>query len=211
MGKDVDLLKKRSRQRRDFIEKAGSTGLIFSGLVGMFFLTVLVWQIAIPTFIEGESGEIQPASEFIPSSDYILKWDYPNLKQDGGLKGEPIQLQLSWSDENGSYQETLEILVTDDQGSKTDIYLNQTGLSQNKVEVGKKTKFYVKSTLYSTVKIEQVSGPVPAADESGTPEVSTFVITGDVHFFYADGEPVFHVFELAAWGCLLVKVSESAF
>ena len=36
MGKDVDLLKKRSRQRRDFIEKAGSTGLIFSGLVGMF-------------------------------------------------------------------------------------------------------------------------------------------------------------------------------
>lgn len=204
MGKDVDLLKKRSRQRRDFIEKAGSTGLIFSGLVGMFFLTVLVWQIAIPTFIEGESGEIQPASEFIPSSDYILKWDYPNLKQDGGLKGEPIQLQLSWSDENGSYQETLEILVTDDQGSKTDIYLNQSGLSQNKVEVGKKTKFYVKSTLYSTVKIEQVSGPVPAADESGTPEVSTFVITGDVHFFYADGESVFHVLELAAWGCLLV-------
>ena len=44
MGKDVDLLKKRSRQRRDFIEKAGSTGLIFSGLVGMFFLTVLPLQ-----------------------------------------------------------------------------------------------------------------------------------------------------------------------
>ena len=103
----------------------------------------------------GESGEIQPASEFIPSSDYILKWDYPNLKQDGGLKGEPIQLQLSWSDENGSYQETLEILVTDDQGSKTDIYLNQSGLSQNKVEVGKKTKFFVKSTLYSTVKLSK--------------------------------------------------------
>ena len=72
MGKDVDLLKKRSRQRRDFIEKAGSTGLIFSGLVGMFFLTVLVWQIAIPTFIEGESGEIQPASESVSYTHLTL-------------------------------------------------------------------------------------------------------------------------------------------
>ena len=79
MKKDVDLLKKRSRSRRDLVEKAGSTGLAMSGLVGMFFLVILVWQIAIPTVISGETGTVEPASEFIPESDYILHWDYPNI------------------------------------------------------------------------------------------------------------------------------------
>ena len=54
--KDIDRLKKRSRSRRNIVEKGGSLTLATSGLVGLFFLLVLVWQIALPTFIEGETG-----------------------------------------------------------------------------------------------------------------------------------------------------------
>ena len=60
MKKDIDLLKKRNRKRRDLMERAGSTGLALSGFIGLMFLSVLVWQIAVPTFIEGETGQIEP-------------------------------------------------------------------------------------------------------------------------------------------------------
>ena len=72
MKKDVDLLKKRSRSRRDLVEKAGSTGLAMSGLVGMFFLVILVWQIAIPTVISGETGTVEPASKNLSRNPTIF-------------------------------------------------------------------------------------------------------------------------------------------
>ena len=91
------------------MERAGSTGLALSGLIGLLFLTVLVWQIAKPTFIDGESGQIEPASEFIPVSDYILKWDHPTVDDNGDLIGDAVVLELSWND--GSPQ-THEITIT---------------------------------------------------------------------------------------------------
>ena len=63
--KDIDNLQKRSRKLRDFAETMGSSGLAFTGLVGLLFLAILVWQITAPTFIDGESGEIPAANEFI--------------------------------------------------------------------------------------------------------------------------------------------------
>ena len=59
--KDIDKLQKRNRKLRDLTERAGSTGLAITGLIGLLFLGVLVWQIAEPTFIKGEQGEITPA------------------------------------------------------------------------------------------------------------------------------------------------------
>ena len=61
--KDIDKLQKRSRKLRDLTERAGSTGLAITGLIGLLFLGVLIYQIAEPTFIKGEQGEITPASE----------------------------------------------------------------------------------------------------------------------------------------------------
>ena len=58
--KDIDKLQKRNRKLRDLTERAGSTGLAITGLIGLLFLGVLVWQIAEPTFIKGEQGEITP-------------------------------------------------------------------------------------------------------------------------------------------------------
>ena len=52
--KDIDKLQKRNRTYRDLTERLGSTGLAVSGLIGLLFLGVLVWQIAEPTFISGE-------------------------------------------------------------------------------------------------------------------------------------------------------------
>ena len=46
--KDIDKLQKRNRTYRDFTERLGSTGLAVSGLIGLLFLGVLVWQIAEP-------------------------------------------------------------------------------------------------------------------------------------------------------------------
>ena len=79
--KDIDRLKKRRRSGRNIVEKGGSLTLATSGLVGLFFLLVLVWQIALPTFIEGETGEIYAAPEFIPVSEYIMEWDHPNVDE----------------------------------------------------------------------------------------------------------------------------------
>ena len=49
--KDIDKLQKRNRKMRDLTERVGSTGLAITGLIGLLFLGVLVWQIAEPTFI----------------------------------------------------------------------------------------------------------------------------------------------------------------
>ena len=168
--KDIDRLKKRSRARRDLMERAGSTGLALSGLIGLLFLTVLVWQIAKPTFIDGESGQIEPASEFIPESDYILKWDHPTVDDNGDLIGDAVVLKLSWNDGSPQTHE-ITITVTGERGVKEDITVNSTGVSTNAVEVGKKTKFYLLSSLDVPVTVEQLSGPVPAADPTGAPAV----------------------------------------
>ena len=196
--KDIDRLKKRSRARRDLMERAGSTGLALSGLIGLLFLTVLVWQIAKPTFIDGESGQIEPASEFIPESDYILKWDHPTVDDNGDLIGDAVVLELSWNDGSPQTHE-ITITVTGERGVKEDITVNSTGVSTNAVEVGKKTKFYLLSSLDVPVTVEQLSGPVPAADPTGAPAVGAFVVSGEVDLLVADGSLVSTPLEIAAW------------
>ena len=200
--KDIDRLKKRNRARRDLMERAGSTGLALSGLIGLLFLTVLVWQIAKPTFIDGESGQIEPASEFIPVSDYILKWDHPTVDDNGDLIGDAIVLELSWNDGSPQTHE-ITITVTGERGLKEDIILDSNGVSTNAVEVGKKTKFYLLSSLDVPVTVEQLSGPVPAADPTGAPAVGTFVVSGEVDVLVADGSLVSTPLEIAAWVTLL--------
>ena len=199
--KDIDRLKKRNRARRDLMERAGSTGLALSGLIGLLFLTVLVWQIAKPTFIDGESGQIEPASEFIPESDYILKWDHPTVDDNGDLIGDAVVLELSWNDGSPQTHE-ITITVTGERGLKEDITLNSTGVSTNAVEVGKKTKFYLLSSLDVPVTVEQLSGPVPAADPTGAPAVGAFVVSGEVDLLVADGSLVSTPLEIAAWVAL---------
>lgn len=203
MKKDVDLLKKRSRSRRDLVEKAGSAGLAMSGLVGMFFLVILVWQIAIPTVISGETGTIEPASEFIPESDYILHWDYPNIDGQGDIKTEKIVLNLDWILDGEEYSEDLEVRVVSDRGLTEDVYINESGISTNVVEVGRKTKFYLKSSLEVAIDVKQISGPVPAADETGSPTVSSFVVSGEVDVLISEDGIVFKPLELAGYGLLL--------
>ena len=200
--KDIDRLKKRNRARRDLMERAGSTGLALSGLIGLLFLTVLVWQIAKPTFIDGESGQIEPASEFIPVSDYILKWDHPTVDDNGDLIGDAIVLELSWNDGSPQTHE-ITITVTGERGLKEDITVDSTGVSTNAVEVGKKTKFYLLSSLDVPVTVEQLSGPVPAADPTGAPAVGAFVVSGEVDVLVADGSLVSTPLEIAAWVTLL--------
>ena len=199
--KDIDRLKKRNRARRDLMERAGSTGLALSGLIGLLFLTVLVWQIAKPTFIDGESGQIEPASEFIPVSDYILKWDHPTVDENGNLIGDAIVLELSWNDGSPQTHE-ITITVTGERGLKEDITVDSTGVSTNAVEVGKKTKFYLLSSLDVPVTVEQLSGPVPAADPTGAPAVGAFVVSGEVDVLVADGSLVSTPLEIAAWVAL---------
>ena len=105
---------------------------------------MLVWQIAKPTFIDGESGQIEPASEFIPVSDYILKWDHPTVDDNGGLIGDAVVLELSWNDGSPQTHE-ITITVMGGRGLKEDITVDSTGVSTGTVEVGKKTKFYLSS------------------------------------------------------------------
>ena len=202
MKKDIDLLKKRNRARRDLMERAGSTGLALSGLIGLLFLTVLVWQIAKPTFIDGESGQIEPASEFIPVSDYILKWDHPTVDDNGDLIGDAVVLELSWNDGSPQTHE-ITITVTAERGLSEDIIVDSSGVSTNAVEVGKKTKFYLLSSLDVPVSVEQLSGPVPAADPTGAPAVGAFVISGEVDLLVADGSLVSTPLEIAAWVALI--------
>ena len=94
--KDIDSLKKKSRGLREFNEKIGSTGLAGAGLIGLLFLGVLVWQIAAPTMIDGEVGEIEPATEFIPESEHVMKWSNPTVDENGNDVSEPVIIKLSW-------------------------------------------------------------------------------------------------------------------
>ena len=201
--KDIDLLQKKNRKLRDFAETMGSSGLAFTGLIGLFFLTILVWQIAAPTFIDGENGEISPANEFITESDYELEWDYPNIDSNGELTTDPIVLEISWDD--GDEVHELQINVISQRDVYEDIYLNESGLSTEIVEVGRKTKFHIYSTLSQSVEVKQKSGPVPSADETGKPLVSTFVIEYDVAVLYDEGI-IFEPFEILGYGTLIFLV-----
>ena len=201
--KDIDLLQKKNRKLRDFAETMGSSGLAFTGLIGLFFLTILVWQIAAPTFIDGENGEIPPANEFITESDYELEWDYPNIDSNGELTTDPIVLEISWDD--GDEVHELQINVISQRDVYEDIYLNESGLSTEIVEVGRKTKFHIYSTLPQSVEVKQKSGPVPSADETGKPLVSTFVIEYDVAVLYDEGI-IFEPFEILGYGTLIFLV-----
>ena len=67
--KDIDNLQKRSRKLRDFAETMGSSGLAFTGLVGLLFLAILVLQITAASYNEGERGEIAAANEFFTESE----------------------------------------------------------------------------------------------------------------------------------------------
>ena len=205
--KDIDKLQKRNRKLRDLTERAGSTGLAITGLIGLLFLGVLVWQIAEPTFIKGERGEITPASEWIPESDYRFKWDFPTVDENGEPFTDPVVLRFEWDDENGSHSHDVEVNVIDTRQVKTDIYIDSTGVDQTEIDVGRKTNFNAYSSLTVPVSVEQISGPVPNADEMGYPAVNTFVITGDVHVLWDDeNEQVFQPMELLAWISLLTLV-----
>ena len=205
--KDIDKLQKRNRKLRDLTERAGSTGLAITGLIGLLFLGVLVWQIAEPTFIKGERGEITPASEWIPESDYRFKWDFPTVDENGEPFADPVVLRFEWNDENGSHSHDVEINVIDTRQVKTDIYIDSDGVDQTEIDVGRKTNFYAYSSLGVPVSVEQISGPVPNADETGYPSVNTFVISGDVHVLWDDeNEQVFQILELLAWATLLILI-----
>ena len=205
--KDIDKLQKRNRKLRDLTERAGSTGLAITGLIGLLFLGVLVWQIAEPTFIKGEQGEITPASESIPESDYRFKWDFPTVDENGEPFTDPVVLRFGWDDENGSHSHDVEINVIETRQVKTDIYIDSTGVDQTEIDVGRKTNFNAYSSLTVPVSVEQISGPVPNADETGYPAVNTFVITGDVHVLWDDeNEQVFQPLELLGWITLLILV-----
>ena len=205
--KDIDKLQKRSRRLRDLTERAGSTGLAITGLIGLLFLGVLIYQIAEPTFIKGEHGEITPASEWIPESDYRFEWDFPTVDENGEPFTDPVVLRFEWDDENGPHSHDVQINVIDTRQVKTDIYIDSDGVDQTEIDVGRKTKFYAYSSLTTPVSVEQISGPVPNADETGYPAVNTFVITGDVHVLSDDeNEQVFQEMELLAWITLLILV-----
>jgi len=205
--KDIDKLQKRNRKLRDLTERAGSTGLAITGLIGLLLLGVLVWQIAEPTFIKGEQGEITPASEWIPESDYRFKWDFPTVDENGEPFNDPVVLRFEWDDENGSHSHDVMINVIETRQVKTDIYIDSTGVDQTEIDVGRKTNFNAYSSLTVPVSVEQISGPVPDADETGYPAVNTFVITGEVHVLWDDeNEQVFQPMELLGWITLLILV-----
>ena len=210
--KDIDRLKKRSRSRRNIVEKGGSLTLATSGLVGLFFLLVLVWQIALPTFIEGESGEIYAASEFIPVSEYIMEWDHPNVDENGAIVTEVITLELTWEENGKEKNQDIEIRILPERGIVNDVYINaSTGVSTEVLEVSKKAKFHIYSTLEVPINVEQTTGPVPKADATGQPLVSSFVVSADVHLLADDDGIVFEPLELLAWASLLTTTAVMTF
>ena len=106
-----------------------------------------------------------------------------------------------------AHSHDVEVNVIDTRQVKTDIYIDSTGVDQTEIDVGRKTNFNAYSSLSVPVSVEQISGPVPNADETGYPAVNTFVITGDVHVLWDDeNEQVFQPMELLAWISLLTLV-----
>ena len=206
--KDIDKLQKRNRTYRDFTERLGSTGLAVSGLIGLLFLGVLVWQIAEPTFISGEEGEIPAASESIPVTDYILKWDFANVDSETGeLTTEPIVLRLTWEDGGSEQSHDLQVNIIEEKGVTKDVNITSGGLDSELLEIGRKTKFYLYSNLEVIVEVEQISGPVPSADSNGYPVVDSFVVSGDIHILSDnDGDLVFQPLELAGYAVLILLI-----
>ena len=201
--KDIDNLQKRSRKLRDLAETTGSSGLAFTGLVGLLFLSILVWQITAPTFIDGENGEIPATNEFITVSDYKLEWDYPNTDSNGSLTTDAIVLEISWA--GGDEVHELQINIIPERNVYEDVYINQSGLSTNFVEIGRKTKFHLYSSLTEVVEVKQKSGPVPSADETGKPLVSSSVIEYDVALLYDEGL-VFEPLEIVGYITLIFLI-----
>ena len=201
--KDIDNLQKRSRKLRDFAETTGSSGLAFTGLVGLLFLSILVWQITAPTFIDGENGEIPATNEFITVSDYKLEWDYPNTDSNGSLTTDAIVLEISWA--GGDEVHELQINIIPERNVYEDVYINQSGLSTNFVEIGRKTKFHLYSSLTEVVEVKQKSGPVPSTDETGKPLVSSSVIEYDVALLYDEGL-VFEPLEIVGYITLIFLI-----
>lgn len=204
--KEIDKLPVRNRKGRELIEKVGSGSLALTSIIGLVFLLILVYQIAKPTIINGEEGEIVAATEFLPISDYILKWDHPSVDEDGNLISEPIILQLAWDDENGSHEHEIEITVISQRNVKENIQLNENGVDTNEVTVGKKTKFYIYSTLNTPVSVHQISGPTPAANETGYPLVNTFVIQSDVSTVFSNGITIEETVAIMSWCLLMVMI-----
>ena len=206
--KDIDKLQKKSRKLRDFAEKSGSIGLAISGSIGLLFLGVLIWQIAEPTIIRGEQGDITASSEAIPVTNYILEWESPNVESEtGDVMSEPIVIRLQWEGDDGEKSHDLRIDVLDEKGLTMDVNLSEDGLDIDHIQVGYKTKFYILSTLNVDATIQQISGPVPAADETGYPEVDSFVTPVDFHILFDDNnQAVFEPLELLAWISLLITI-----
>ena len=206
--KDIDKLQKRNRTYRDLTERLGSTGLAVSGLIGLLFLGVLVWQIAEPTFISGEEGEITAASESIPVTDYILKWDFANIdSKTGELTTEPIVLRLTWEDEGREQSHDLQVNIIEEKGVTKDVSITSDGLDSEILEIGRKTKFYLYSNLDVIVEVEQISGPVPSADSNGYPVVDSFVVSGNIHVLSDDdGDLVFQPLELIGYAILFLII-----
>ena len=206
--KDIDKLQKRNRTYRDLTERLGSTGLAVSGLIGLLFLGVLVWQIAEPTFISGEEGEIPAASDSIPVTDYILKWDFANIdSKTGELTTEPIVLRLTWEDEGREQSHDLQVNIIEEKGVTKDVSITSDGLDSEILEIGRKTKFYLYSNLDVIVEVEQISGPVPSADSNGYPVVDSFVVSGNIHVLSDDdGDLVFQPLELIGYAILFLII-----
>ena len=101
------------------------------------------------------------------------------------------------------YVETLNVRVIEEQYISADVHITESGLSENTVEVSKKEDLAIISSMNVPVKIEQISGPVPAAEDlTGLPEVGDFVIPAEVIVLWGEG-PVFEAQELLAWISLL--------
>ena len=206
--KDIDRLKSEVVHVETLSKKGGSITLATSGLVGLFFLLVLVWQIALPTFIEGETGEIYAASEFIPVSEYVMEWDHPNVDENGAILTEVITLELTWKENGKERSQDIEVRILPERGIVNDVYINSsTGISSDVLEVSKKTKFYIYSTLDVPIDVQQTTGPVPKADADGQPLVSSFVVSTDVHLLTDDDGIVFEPLELIAHEVPLVTTT----
>ena len=124
------------------------------------------------------------------------------MDDNGDLIGDAVVLELSWDDGSPQTHE-ITITVTGERGLSEDIIVDSNGVSTNAVEVGKKTKFYLLSSLDVPVTVDQLSGPVPAADPTGAPAVGAFVVSGEVDLLVADGSLVSTPLEIAAWVALL--------
>ena len=112
-------------------------------------------------------------------------------------------LEISWA--GGDEVHELQINIIPERNVYEDVYINQSGLSTNFVEIGRKTKFHLYSSLTEVVEVKQKSGPVPSADETGKPLVSSSVIEYDVALLYDEGL-VFEPLEIVGYITLIFLI-----